>query len=185
MNTTKKHPPVPFNRSYWVVPGKFLAGSYPGSENTDRADKKLRNLIHCGIRHVISLMQQNEIACYGLPLEYFERMESIAEKLGVSVTYDQFSIEDMNVPGKQKMIDILDRIDTCIGSDKPVFIHCWGGRGRTGTVVGCYLVRHGIATGEQVLEKIRTLRENTLNADFPSPMTREQAQMVVNWKEGM
>jgi hypothetical protein len=24
---------VPFNRSYWVVPGKLLAGCYPGSED--------------------------------------------------------------------------------------------------------------------------------------------------------
>lgn len=28
---------VPFNRSYWVVPGKFLAGCYPGSEDRQLA----------------------------------------------------------------------------------------------------------------------------------------------------
>ncbi len=33
---------VPFNRSYWVVPGKFLAGCYPGSVNKDKAYLPMR-----------------------------------------------------------------------------------------------------------------------------------------------
>ena len=33
---------------------------------------------------------------------------------------------------------------------EPVYVHCWGGIGRTGTVVGCWLVRHGM-TGDEAL----------------------------------
>ena len=32
---------VPFNRSYWVVPGKLLAGCYPGSEYMDDPNTKI------------------------------------------------------------------------------------------------------------------------------------------------
>jgi hypothetical protein len=48
---------IPFNRSYWVVPGKLLAGGYPGSENPVEEERKLKGLFQAGIRHVISLME--------------------------------------------------------------------------------------------------------------------------------
>jgi hypothetical protein len=35
---------VPFNRSYWVVAGKLLAGGYPGSEDPMEEERKLKGL---------------------------------------------------------------------------------------------------------------------------------------------
>jgi hypothetical protein len=36
---------VPFNRSYWVVPGKLLAGCYPGSEDSIEEERKFKGLM--------------------------------------------------------------------------------------------------------------------------------------------
>lgn len=88
------------------------------------------------------------------------------------------------MPSEQHMTRILNQIDLCIRLGKPVYVHCWGGRGRTGTVVGCYLARHGIASGKGALEKIVELRRETIDANLPSPETKKQAQMVVNWEKG-
>ena len=41
------------------------------------------------------------------------------------------------------MAGLLDAIDTAMRDGKTVYLHCWGGVGRTGNVVGCSLVRHG------------------------------------------
>jgi hypothetical protein len=65
---------------------------------------------------------------------------------------------------------------------RPVYVHCWGGKGRTGTVVGCYLVRHGIAEGEAALKAIQKMRRNDPKAHEPSPETREQCDFVLRWK---
>ena len=46
-------------------------------------------------------------------------------------------------PARQAMVTILDTIDQAVADGRTVYVHCWGGVGRTGTVVGCYLVRHG------------------------------------------
>jgi protein-tyrosine phosphatase len=35
------------------------------------------------------------------------------------------------------MTTILDAIDESMTAGKPVYVHCWGGMGRTGTVIGC------------------------------------------------
>ena len=53
-------PPVPFPRSYWVIPGKLLAGFYPGSKDPKEATTKLTALINSGIRHIINLMEPDE-----------------------------------------------------------------------------------------------------------------------------
>ena len=173
---------VPFNRSYWVVPGKLLAGGYPGSKDSMEEERKLKRLIQAGIRHVISLMEAQEYAPPDDPFApYVDHMESIAHKLTISVTFDQISIKDFSVPTERQMVRIINQIDMCIKYDKPVYVHCWGGKGRTGTVVGCYLARHRYAAGNDVIEKIKELRKNTEDFSDLSPETREQINMVINW----
>ena len=82
------------------------------------------------------------------------------------------------------MSQILDSIDRTIHNNKPVYVHCWGGRGRTGTVAGCYLARHGIAANEKVLNLIQELRKATEDYTQPSPETSQQCDMVISWVEG-
>ena len=178
-------PPVPFPRSYWVIPGKLLAGFYPGSKDPKEATAKLTALINAGIRHVINLMEPDERDLTGHRfVPYDDVMESIAAKMRISVTFDQLPIKDLSVPTERHMTRILNQIDLCIKHGKPVYVHCLGGIGRTGTVVGCYLVRHGLATGKNVLDMIRDLRKDTEDSDRQSPETREQREMVVGWGIG-
>ena len=175
---------VPFSRSYWVIPGKLLAGYYPGAEDPKEATIKLTALINSGIRHFISLMEPDETDSSGHRfVPYADLMESIAARMKVSVTFDQLSIKDLSIPTEHHMTRILNQIDLCIKHGKPTYVHCWGGIGRTGTVVGCYLVRHGLVTGKNVLDMIRDLRRDTEDSGRVSPEMRKQREMVVGWRE--
>ncbi len=51
---------VPFERSYWVEPGKLLAGCYPGAKQFDESRQKLQGLLDVGIRHLINLTEAHE-----------------------------------------------------------------------------------------------------------------------------
>lgn len=82
------------------------------------------------------------------------------------------------------MKHILDVIDHAMEENRPVYLHCRGGNGRTGTVAGCYLVRHDIVSGKEALEFLQGLRQGLVNADSPSPETEEQRRMVRGWKAG-
>ena len=175
---------VPFPHSYWVIPGKLLAGFYPGSKDPKEAAAKLTALIDAGIRHVINLMEPDERDLAGHRfVPYEDVMESIASKMQISVTFDQLPIKDLSVPTERHMTRILNQIDLCIKHGKPVYVHCLGGIGRTGTVVGCYLVRHGLANGKNVLDIIRDLRKDSEDSDRRSPETREQLKLVVRWQK--
>ncbi len=119
----------------------------------------------------------NPFASYELELLH------IAAKRNVSVSIIQMPIRDMNVPSRVQMRAILDEIDRSIEANLPVYIHCWGGKGRTGTVVGCYLARHDIATGWDALRKIRSLRRG-IPGWRSSPESLSQFAMVRSWKPG-
>ena len=68
------------------------------------------------------------------------------------------------------MTAILDAIDTSLTGGRLVYVHCWGGVGRTGTVVGCWLLRHGLATRDAVLDTLAQLRQHTRSPSERNPM---------------
>lgn len=179
----KTHFQKPFDRSYWVVPDNLLAGAYPGSKDGQEAQEKVSRLVNCGIRRIINLMEEHETN-YGNErfVPYEELINAVSERFGVTVKVTRHPIRDLHVPSARKMIQILDSIDQSLAEGLPVYVHCWGGVGRTGTVVGCYLIRHGLATQTDVLDGIDFLRREEFTAHRLSPETGEQRRMVQNWK---
>ena len=116
---------VPFPRSYWVVPGKLLAGCYPGSEGQAEALRKLKSLLDQGIRHVIDLMELDEVNWNGDVFRpYAPQMRLLAKAAGIEVTFDRMAIKDTWIPSRLDMCRILDRIDQCIQDHRPVYVHC-------------------------------------------------------------
>jgi len=176
---------VPFDRSYWVEQGKLLAGCYPGDKNPKEAQAKLEGLLASGIRVVVNLMEEDELGHEGEPFVQYEiTLQRLAREAETEVDCIRMPIQDLNTPRTEFMIEILDSIDQAISENKPVFVHCWGGKGRTGTVVGCYLARHGIASGKEALQQITELRRNDPTLHQASPETDSQRSLVKHWRKG-
>ena len=71
-----------------------------------------------------------------------------------------------------------------IAGPDTLYVHCFGGIGRTGTVVGCWILRHGLATQENVIEVIARLRRADVErARWASPQTGEQVRFVKGWRD--
>ena len=173
-------PDRPIRNTYWVVPGRFLAGEYPGDLDPGEATRKLNVLLRAGITHFIDLTAPRD------RLEpYAEIAKSEARKLGLSVEWEQHPITDMSIPSSpQQMAAILDAIDAAMDDGRNVYVHCLGGVGRTGTAVGCWFVRHG-CTGDQALAEIADRWKGVEKAArFPiSPQTSTQIRYVRRWAE--
>lgn len=170
----------PFPNAYWVNPGRFAAGEYPGAKDSREAAARLRTLLRAGLTHFIDLTEEQD----GLE-PYAELLADEARALGTSATHERHSIRDVSVPrGPAEMVAILDAIDHALAEGRNVYAHCWGGVGRTGTVVGCWLVRHG-RTGDEALAQVAEWWRGAEKADrLPhSPQTREQCTYVREWAE--
>lgn len=177
---------TPLRGTYWIVPGQFLAGEYPGDVERDVTDKMIRALIGAGIRTFVDLTDEGEINedAKEIPA-YRSTLRQVSEETLVQTTYANIPIEDRGVPSPWTLRCILDVIDRSIADENPVYVHCWAGRGRTGTVVGCYLKRHGIAEDADVIQKLAHLRKDVPNGRETSPHTDEQIRMVKTWKRGV
>ena len=160
--------------SYWVIPGRFLAGEYPGSEIDSEARPKLRRLLAAGVTFFVDLTED------GVMNPYAAALAEEAAAVGSSVTHIRMPLRDMGVPSRSFMDAILHAIDDALAAGRVVYVHCWGGIGRTGTVVGCYLVQHGM-TGREALDAIRRLRRGTPDGNQASPQTEEQLEMIMSW----
>ena len=179
--STADGPRRPIPNSYWVIPGSFAAGEYPGAKNPDEAAKKLGTLFDAGIDHFIDLTDAGE---YGL-LPYSGIAEQEASRRGPVVRSERHPIHDMCIPSSPAhMVSILDAIDAAMDYGKTVYVHCWGGVGRTGTVVGCWLVRHG-RTGDEALDRVGELFDGMEKSPRfgSSPQTPQQIAFVRDWAE--
>ncbi len=175
---------LPFPRSYWVKPGRLLAGFFPGSKTPAQAGEKLAALVACGVTHVVNLMEPDERDHSGqLFAGYSSALEKIAAERGASVKITERSIPDLAVPAVEDMQQTLDIIDAAM-REGCVYVHCWGGRGRTGTVIGCWLARHGMPAGDGVLQRLAELTAHH-RAAFPViPETNVQRDFVRIWNPG-
>jgi len=117
-------------------------------------------------------------------VSYEHRLQTVANEMNIPIELVHMPIPDMNIPLVEGMVSILDEIDRAMEHNPAVYLHCWGGRGRTGTVVGCFLARHGMAVGEAALDLLSELRRNDPISHLPSPETKIQAEFVRTWPKG-
>ncbi len=169
------HPAPPIPESYWVVPGRLAAGEYPGAKEATDARVKLRQFVNAGVTFFVDLTQARELEPHAALLQ------EEARAMGRPAEHVRLPIRDQGVPSPSRMTEILDAIDAALAEGNVVYVHCWGGHGRTGTVVGCYLVRHGMS-GHEALAEVARLHATTPDHNRPSPDTGDQCKMVLHWE---
>ena len=162
---------------YWILPNKLMAGALPSTPNLEGTQEKLTYLKNNNVSAIINLMEADERDKFGNP--FFDYIP-IANEMGIDVL--RFPIQDVSIPTIETMRKILDTINDLLNNGKTVYIHCWGGIGRTGTVAGCFLIEHEVVPNTNAISEIQQLKQDSVTlASRMSPETDEQISFVENW----
>lgn len=173
-NRSQTQTPLP--NTYWVEPGRLLAGEYPGSMSQAEAMERLQALLRAGVDSFVDLTEEGEMPEYG-PL-----LPALTEQ---RIRYRRLSVLDHSVPDSPAhMTQIVDAIEDELSAGRCVYVHCRAGIGRTGMAVACWLVRGGLAN-QDALDRLQTLwRRCERSRRWPSvPETEEQVQFVRGWRD--
>ena len=159
----------PLNQSYEVSRnGIIYAGEYPGDKNGESAKHKIEQMYHFGIRHFIDLTEEGELRPYN-------------HLLPNDTTYTRFPIVDCGAPKNIESVQrLLLRIEELKKMEGYVYVHCWGGVGRTGTIVACYLSQNWEEPElNHTLEVLRrNFSEMPKSAYRKTPETKEQIDFI-------
>ena len=161
-------PPLP--NSYWLLPGRLLAGEYPIGNDYTEARARLAGLREAGINHFVDLTVPGELPAY-------------RHLLPVHTRYQNSPIEDRSVPTSiAQVAELLSDIGAAVEARRCVYVHCRAGIGRTGLIAGCYLA-DASGDGKAAIKELNELwQQSERSKSWPSiPQTEEQADYIRRW----
>lgn len=192
----------------WLVPGIILCGRYPGSCPSRPCDVETqRNRLAIIREHADTFVclqeevppQDAEWPPGGVGAQsgnaaapqmakfqrYYEAAGGTYDEVAGAVTFLHFGIADRSVAKSLEALDavVFDLRRRALNGDR-LYLHCWGGRGRTGLVAACLLgaLYPELVDAEEALQRVHSyyrLREPDKGG--ASPETEEQKKQVRDW----
>ena len=155
-------------RASWPLPPSSTGPPSPAATRrawgAEAAPAEVQSLLDHGVTLFVDLTQEGE-------LEPYEHLVPAA----AATCADPSSTS--RFPPSRTLVTTLDILDGEIDAGGLVYVHCWAGCGRTGVVVGSWLVRHGTVPARR-LARIAEPRGPGC------PQTLQQQLVVLGWQAG-
>jgi len=138
----------------WVIEGQLAAMARPDGTRQDLEELKAR-----GIGALVNV-------------SYWEWAPHLIAESGLACLH--LPVEDFAAPRADQVDAFIEFCDDSIRQGRAVAVHCFAGRGRTGTVVACYLVHRGMGAREAI-DRVRRLRPGSIETASQEAAVQEFA----------
>ncbi|DBB17424.1 hypothetical protein WJX82_010099 [Trebouxia sp. C0006] len=108
-----------------------------------------------------------------------KRKEDTRGRRQLSFVFDP--IVDLNLPDKDQMLALVEQLKGFITDGQVVYMHCWGGRGRAGTIASCFLASCYHLTADETADRIQLAFDTRNDGGRRSPETPDQREFVKNF----
>ena len=164
-------PCKPTRNSYWVM-DRVYAGEYPRDLDETKSVERIKQFERFGITHFVDLTEEGELRTYSQMLN--PRMQHI-----------RFPIKDVNVPKSIESVkELIKQIKEILKANESnkVYIHCWGGVGRTGVIVGCLLSDQYNYNYEETMRALTQAFSGCPKSAYrETPETIEQCEFIAKY----
>lgn len=182
----------PTMASNWVIPGLVMAGAFPGALEDKENELQLKCILSKGIDTFVCLQSEvdDEVpeeqwrAGYGLR-PYFTDARRLSKK---PLVWRHLPIIDGGAAPDDVMEALICDLVDDVKAGKVLYVHCWGGHGRTGIVVCLMLaVLYGMPISE-AFKRVQGYHDCRVEPQgVKSPQTvvqRSQVKRLLQkWKE--
>ena len=186
----------PTPESNWVIKGELLAGAFPGYVSDKENEEILTKILNCGVSTFVSLQkeydnnnpEENWKNNIGLRPYFKDAEKMIKEKgsypnLNTSVeklTLIHEPIKDCDTIDDNITIKLAKKLVKAIYDGEVIYLHCWGGHGRTGVILCIMLHLIYELTADDALYLCQKLHDFRIETCFvSSPQTQKQRLQVV------
>jgi hypothetical protein len=123
--------PAPTPGTHWVIPGHLAAGKSAGGFSPT----SLIALVNAGVDTFVSLQESYyEYGC----TDYRQTLRNLAKKPDFPphpINFLHFPIPDFGVVEDEDMLALTNQLVDLLRNRRSLYVHCYGGHGRTGTVL--------------------------------------------------
>ncbi|KAL5104831.1 hypothetical protein TcWFU_001264 [Taenia crassiceps] len=154
----------------WIIPNKFIAFSGPHT----------RTMIDNGYpmhapEFYLPYFRKNNVTNV---IRLNQKMYESHRFTRAGIAHHDLFFPDGTVPTKAITLQFLDICETAPGA---IAVHCKAGLGRTGTLIGCYLMKHYHFTAPEAIAWIRICRPGSIIGQQQNWLEEQQAWC---WEEG-
>lgn len=194
----------PTTESNWVIPNVLLVGAYPATQDDEETFEILTSILKLGIKKFVCLQQEyrpgvpEELWRPGLALRpYFhdvlhivKNKQSFSSLSGHNIvqesdlTFEHCPIVDCGITDDSKVLELSKKLVDEISRGQVIYLHCWGGHGRTGTIVSIMLhLMYGLSAVDAMhrCQVVHDLRKCPVDVGSPQTQAqRDQVTRVIN-----
>lgn len=141
----------------WVIKNQLAGSGLPLSFN------QFKWLLNHGIGTIVTVRE------ISLPSHWFSAGDSENLKPHGNnvkkINYLHLRVEDYHAPTVEEIDSTVKFIENQIEAKRAVLVHCAAGKGRTGTILGAYLLKKENITGKDAITRIRNIRRGSIQTD--------------------